>query len=294
MSRRAATLRRLAGLGAVVALVVGLLLAGAMTFSGFVARHVAPALLYFPADLSADRSRPADHGLPRGEEAWIRTEDGVRLHGWWVPAAGDRCGTVVFFHGNAGHLAGRAFIAGRLRAAGFDALLVDYRGYGRSEGRPSEEGLGRDARAAHRHLLEDRGVAPAELVAAGHSLGAAVAARLAVERPVAGAVLTGAFTSVPELGARLYGWLPDAVFRDWPTQRFETRKWASELEVPTLVARAGRDQVVPGTQTRAVHEALTGPAVWHEAPSAGHGTLWDDAGFWEALVPFLEEAAGCR
>lgn len=273
---------------------LGLLLGGAVTLPGLVARHLAPALVFFPADLPAERSSPADHGLAAGEEVWIRADDGVRLHAWWVPPArGEGCGAVLFLHGNAGHLAGRAFVARRLAASGRAALLLDYRGYGRSEGSPDEEGLGRDALAAHRHLVEDRDVAPERLVVAGHSLGAAVAARLATRRPAAGVVLTGAFTSVPELGAELYGWLPDAVFRGWPTQRFETRARAAELTLPALVARGARDRVVPREQTRAVHRALAGPARWHEAPGAGHNDLWDDEGFWDALLPFLDEVTGC-
>lgn len=279
---------------AAVAVAAGLALGAAVKLPGLVARHLAPPLIFFPGHLSADRSAPSDHGLPRGEEVWLRAADGVRLHGWWIPPeGGGGCGAVLFLHGNAGHLAGRAFLARRLSAAGYGALLVDYRGYGRSEGSPDEEGLRLDARAAHRHLLRERGVPPDRLVVAGHSLGAAVAARLATERPAAGVVLTGAFVSVPELGAELYGWLPDGMFRGWPTQRFETRARAAELELPALVARGGRDRVVPSAQTRAVHEALAGPARWHEAPAAGHGDLWADDGFWDVLRPFLDEVTGC-
>lgn len=288
-------IRSLLAPAATLLAVVGLLLGGAVSFPGFVARHVAPSLIFFPAGLPADRSSPADHGLPRGEEVWIRAEDGVRLHAWWVPpAGGDRRGTVLFLHGNAGHLAGRAFLARRFSEAGYGTLLLDYRGYGRSEGSPHEEGLRRDAQAAHRHLVRAREVQPRRLVLAGHSLGAAVAARLATERPAAAVVLTGAFTSVPELGAHLYGWLPDAVFRGWPVQRFDTRGLAGELDLPVLVARGARDRVVPRRQTRAVYEALPGPALWHEEAAGGHGDLWGDEGFWAALEPFLEEAVGRR
>lgn len=271
-----------------------LVLLAMTSFPGFVAGHVAPHLIYFPARLAPERSRPADHGLPRGEEVRLRARDGNRLHAWWIPATGgERCGVVLFLHGNAGHLADRAFLARRLAGAGYAALLVDYRGYGRSEGTPDEAGLALDARAAHRHLVRERGVPPDRLVVAGHSLGAAVAAELAAGRPAAGAVLTGAFPSVPELGSRLYGWLPDAVFRGWPTERYETRAAARRLAIPVLVARGGRDRVVPRDQTRAVYEALPGPTSWHEAPAAGHGDLWDDDGFWAALAPFLDRATGC-
>lgn len=282
------------GAAIVVLVLAAALVGGAVSFPGFVARRVAPSLVFFPVDLPADRSAPGDHGLPGGEERWIRTADGVELHAWWIPSGGtESCGTVLFFHGNAGHLADRAFLARRIAEAGFGALLVDYRGFGRSGGSPDEEGLRRDARAAYRHLVRDRGVRPDRLVLAGHSLGAAVTARLAVERPAAAAILTGAFTSVPELGARLYGWLPGAVFRGWPTQRFETRRWAGELALPVFVGRGDRDRVVPRSHTREVYEALPGPAVWHEASGAGHGDLWAHEGFWRALGPFLEDAGGC-
>lgn len=293
---RLAVARRTVRIGVAVAAVLGCLLGVAVTFPGLVARHLAPPLVYFPADLSAERSAPAVHGLPRGEEVRLRTSDGVRLHAWWVPpAGGPGCGALLFLHGNAGHLADRAFLARRVAETGRGIFLLDYRGYGLSEGTPDEEGLQRDARAAHRWLVDERGVAPERLVVAGHSLGSAVAARLAVERPAAGLVLTGAFRSVPELGAELYGWLPDALFRGWPTERFETEARAREVGVPALVARGGRDRVVPRAQTRAVHEALPDdvPSVWHEAPLAGHGDLWDDDEFWDALRPFLERVVPC-
>lgn len=281
----------------VASLLLGGLLVTASVFPGLVARHVAPLVLYVPGPGPLAGSAPADHGLARGEEIRLTTSDGVALHGWWVPAAGpEPCGTVLYFHGNAGSLVDRAFIARRLADAGFHALLVDYRGYGRSEGSPHEEGLYRDARAAWRHAVEERGASPGRTAVAGHSLGAAVAARLAAEqREGPGAVvLTGAFTSVPELAAEMYRWLPDAVFRDWPTNRFETIRRVGEIRAPLLVARGAMDHVVPRGQTRRVYEAAGTGAQWMEAPGAGHNDLWDDRAFWSRLVPFLEEALGCR
>lgn len=279
----------------VAAVLCGTLLLAGVVFPGLLARHVVPIFLYLPGPAGAGNGDPADHGLSGGEDVVLTTSDGVRLQGWWVPASEDAsCGAVVFFHGNAGSLAGRAFIARRLAASGFDVLLVEYRGYGRSEGRPDEEGLYRDARAARRHVVEERGMPPDRVVAAGHSLGSAVAAHLASRERVGAVVLTGAFTSVPELAAEIYRWLPDALFRGWPTQRFETERWVRKIVVPVLVARGEADRLVSRDQSRRVHQAAGPEAVWLEVPGAGHDDLWAVDAFWARLVPFLEGSLACR
>ena len=281
--RTAGALSLLAGVG----LVIGL------AFPGFVARTIVPALLYVPGGLPADRSTPADHGLTTGEELRIRTGDGVELHAWWVPPADRACGAVLYFHGNAGTIAGRAPVAARIASAGHAALMVDYRGYGLSGGSPSEEGLRQDARAAWRHLVEERGVGAERVVVAGHSLGAAVAAGLAREVAPAGVVLSGVFTSLPELAEHLYPVLPNALFRGWPTERWEVLEAAAGIDAPMLVGRGGLDDLVPRAQSRRVYEAAGSGAEWYESPTAGHGDLWFDEDWWRHLEPFLDRALGC-
>lgn len=274
-----------------------------MSFTGFVSRHVVPVFLYLPGEVPRGAATPAAAGLPHGEEVAITTEDGVGLHAWWVPArpgggepGARRCGSVVYFHGNAGSLVERGFIADRLSRRGFDALLVDYRGYGRSGGAPGEEGLYADGRAALRHVREARGVPAGRIALAGHSLGSAVAARVAAGAdPEPGAVvLTGAFRTMPELARHAYPLLPAPLFRGWTTNRFDLLSDAGELEpVPTMVARGGLDTLVPRAHTRSVFEALPGPRRWHEATAAGHDDLWDDEGFWRELDAFLRRSLGC-
>lgn len=288
------TARVLVRTGGAVALLAGAFLVIGLAFPGFVARTIVPTFLYFPGSLPADRSTPADHGLATGEELRIRAGDGVALHAWWVPPADRACGAVLFFHGNAGTIADRAPVAARVAAAGHAALMVDYRGYGLSEGSPSEEGLRQDARAAWRHLVETRGFGAGEVVVAGHSLGAAVAAGLARDVDPAGVVLSGVFTSVPELAERLYPFLPDALFRGWPTERWEVREAVAAIEAPMLVGRGGLDDLVPRAQTRRVYEAAGAGAEWYESPTAGHGDLWFDEAWWDRLEPFLDRALGCR
>lgn len=271
-------------------------LGAAMTFPDLVSRFVVPRLLYFPTKLAEDRADPAARGLRDAEQAWLETSDAVRLHAWWVPARAPespRCGTAVYFHGNAGNLAGRAPIAEALALRGLDVLLVDYRGYGRSEGVPSEEGLYRDGDAAWLHLRRTRNVPAGEILLAGHSLGAAVAARVAAGRSGAGLVLTAPFRNLPSAARDLYPWLPAAVF-EWSDNQFDTETRAAEVTMPLLVARGGRDDLMPESQVRAVYDAAAGPKRWLEAPGATHDDLWWNPVFGRALDAFLENTLNCR
>jgi uncharacterized protein len=169
--------------------------------------------------------------------------------------------------GNAGNRHARAPLATALHARGLGVLLLDYRGYGGNPGRPSEDGLARDARAARRHLLESEGVDPADLVYYGESIGAAVAAGLAVEHPPAGMVLRSPFTSLTDVAGVHYPFLPvDRLLRD----RFEVAEHVAQIEVPTIVVLGTADGIVPATQSRAVAEAAAGPVELVEVPGADH------------------------
>jgi pimeloyl-ACP methyl ester carboxylesterase len=238
--------------------------------------------------MAADRSSPSAWGLGEGEEVWLEAGDGVRIHGWWVPSASPRRrGTLLFLHGNAGNIAGRARLARDLAAAGLDVFLLDYRGYGRSEGRPSEEGLYLDAGAAYLHLREERGVTAGELVVAGHSLGGAVAAHLASSRSVGATVVTASFTDLADAARAVYPWLPDAWFR-WSPSPFATVRRMARLDAPVLVGRGAADRLIPGEQVRALYEAAPEPRRWVEIPGAGHGDLWLDGAFIRELLDFTD------
>ncbi|MCC5871905.1 MAG: alpha/beta hydrolase [Gammaproteobacteria bacterium] len=175
--------------------------------------------------------------------------DGTRLHGWYVPAPeADR--TLLFLHGNAGNISHRLDSLRIFHDLGLNVFIIDYRGYGQSEGRPSEAGLHADALAALDYLEREHGVPTAEVVAFGRSLGGAVAACLATRKPLAALILESTFISVPELGSELYPWLPV--------------RWLSRLEydalacledvagqedvgrrVPTLIVHSREDDIVP-------------------------------------------------
>ena len=168
-------------------------------------RWLLGSLLYFPTRQIVET--PARAGLVVSELA-IESEDGERLHGWWVTARPPPLGHLLLCHGNAGNVGDRVPHAALLTAAGFDVLLFDYRGYGHSSGRPSEEGTYRDARSARDALLRHEEADEFRLIYLRESLGGAVALALALEAPPFGLVLQSASTSVRDMAREHYPYLP--------------------------------------------------------------------------------------
>jgi uncharacterized protein len=207
-------------------------------------------LIYYPG--GAPPVAPAVV-LEAGTAAAMRTDDGVALTAWYAPATGPaRASTVLVLPGNAGSRMDRVPLARALSAEGFDVLLLDYRGYGGNPGSPTEAGLAADARAAYRYLVDERGVEPDRLVLFGESLGGAVAARLAREQPVGGVVLRSPFTSLADVGAVHYPFLPvRLLLRD----RFPVAEHVAEIAAPVVVVAGEADEIVPRDQSRAVAEA---------------------------------------
>ena len=229
------------------------------------------SLLYFPS--RAIIETPDRAGLEY-RDLGLEADDGERLHGWWIRARTDSLGQMLLCHGNAGNVGDRVVHAALLTATGFDVLLFDYRGYGRSTGQPSEEGTYRDARAALSCLLEQPGVDPARIFYLGESLGGTVALDLALERPPAGLVLLSAFTGVRELGRLHYPFIPAALVPD----AYPTLRRIHELHAPLLVLHGDRDDIVPLSQGRALFEAAPGPKRMHVFPGLGHNDLVPLAG----------------
>ena len=213
-----------------------------------------PRLLYLPNLPSrALGATPRDLGLDY-EDVRLQTEDGVSLHGWHVPAAG--AGTLLFFHGNAGNVSHRLGSIKVFHDLGLSVLIVDYRGYGESEGRPTEAGTYRDAEAAWRYLTEVRGVPAGNIVVFGRSLGGAVAAWLAARTRPAALIVESAFTSVPDLGQELYPWLPVR----W-LSRFDyaTIRYIADVRAPVLVVHSRDDEIAPFHHGEAIFAAAPQP-----------------------------------
>jgi fermentation-respiration switch protein FrsA (DUF1100 family) len=204
------------------------------------------------------------------EDCFFDTEDGVRLHAWWCRPAHAEGVTadmvLLWFHGNAGNLSHRADLVLRLARTPVQVFIVDYRGYGRSEGRPSEHGLYADADAAWRYLVHDRGVAPQRIVLFGDSLGAAVAVDLATRVEAAGLIVQSAFTSVPDMAARHYPFVPKALIRT----RMDSLAKIADVAEPKLFIHSPSDEIVPYELGRRLYEAAPGPKRFLDVPGATH------------------------
>ncbi len=238
-------------------------------------------LIYFP-----DRQivqRPREVGL-ESEELWLRSADGVKLRAWWVHGSGQR--VLLFFHGNAGNISHRLE---RVRllvdALGLDVVLLDYRGYGESEGTPSEAGLYADGLALYQ-LAIDRGFRPEQVVLFGESLGSAVAIETALHRPCRAVVLETPFLSIPALARRYYPWVPTFLIRT----RFDNERKIPRLAVPKLIAQAERDEIVPPEHSRRLFELARPPKELYVIPGATHNDTYLVGGraYIEAWKRFLD------
>ena len=202
---------------------------------------------------------PGSVGLTH-KNVWLTTREGTRIHGWFVPRAGARR-TLLFLHGNAGNVSHRLASLRIFHDLGLNVLIIDYSGYGRSAGSPSEAATRADARAAWDWLTRNRGVAAEDVIVFGRSLGGSVAAGLAGEleaegiRP-GGLILESTFTSAAEMGARLYPWLP---VRRLIRYRYDSVAALTDVRVPALFAHSPEDGTVPIGLGRALYDGYAGP-----------------------------------
>jgi uncharacterized protein len=227
-----------------------------------------------------------DLGVRRVE---LTASDGVRLVSWSMPADGGSGYWLLICHGNAGNIseAGRPFHYAGLRALGLSLFAFDYRGYGESEGVPTEQGLYRDADAAYRYLRDTLEVPAERIVVFGHSLGSAVAVELVSRVPAAGLVLDGALTSVVERAQELF---PYAPVRWIAASRYPSIERVGALTIPKLFLHARGDEVVPFVHGRRLFEAAAPPKQFVPL-QGGHGDVFDtdSAAYFGAIGRFVAE-----
>jgi fermentation-respiration switch protein FrsA (DUF1100 family) len=245
-------------------------------------------LLYLPGIPSRDLAATPERIGLRYEDLRIETSDGVMLSGWFVPHPQPRA-TLLFFHGNAGNISHRLESLELFHRLRLNVLIIDYRGYGQSEGCPSEQGTYRDAAAAI-EFLRRRDIPPQTVVVFGRSMGAPIAAWLAGREPVAALIVESAFASVPKMAARLYPWLPVR----WLSRfSYDTAAYVAAVESPVLVIHSREDEIIPYSQGRIVYDAVSGRREFLEL-TGGHndGFLVSGARYTNGIDEFLNKNAG--
>jgi pimeloyl-ACP methyl ester carboxylesterase len=236
-------------------------------------------LLFFP--------RPNDAALTRewaDRRVEIRTPE-TTLVGWWARGGAPESGIVIlYFGGNAEDVLYTASTAERLAAE--RVLLVNYRGYGSTAGKPSQAALFADALALYEHVRAS-GVSPNRIVAMGRSLGSSVATMLAANRPLRGVVLITPFDSLAEVAARHYRWFPVRTLLRHP---FPSVEFARRTNVPALLLAAEGDFIVPPAHAQRLSEAWAGPHRLVMLDAVGHNDIEQHADYYDAINAFLREA----
>lgn len=229
-------------------------------------------------------------------DAWMETSDGVRIHGWWLRRRGDAGSggeagqgndtpwATLFLHGNAGNVTHRAARMREIAAAGSSVLVLDYRGYGKSSGSPSEEGLYRDSEAGFIYLL-GQGYRAQHIILQGESLGSAVAIDLASRRPCAGLILEAPFTSAGDVAGTVVPYLGPLLIRGFNS--VPKIRW---IRVPKLFLQGDRDEIVPLRLGQELFAAAQGRKTFWVIPGAGHNNILEVAGqeYRERLRAFYE------
>jgi uncharacterized protein len=240
--------------------------------------------VYQPAKASESWELPPS---PEIQDVDLTPAEGTRVHAWWLPQPGTRS-ALLYLHGNAGNLSWRGNSIVRMREAlGVSVLIIDYPGYGKSEGQPSEEGCYRAADAAYAWLTENQNIEPKNILLYGGSLGGGVAVDLASRKDHRALILVKTFTCLPDVASRHFPWIP---VRWLMRNRFPSRDKIRDCRRPIFIAHGDADDLIPCALGQQLFEAAAQPKVFHLEPGTGHNDpLSPD--FFKALKTFLAEHA---
>ena len=221
------------------------------------------------------------------EDVWFESADGTKLHGWFVPHS-DAKRAVLYCHGNGEHVAFNADLAARLRdSLQASVFLFDYRGYGRSAGRPSEAGCIADGRAAQRWLAERMDIQTNNVILMGRSLGAAVAVALAAEEGAAALILECGFPAMTDVAALHHPWLPVRWAMD---NRYDCLSRIAHFQGPVLQSHGTADEIIPVALGRQLFDAAPSTKKrWIDFAALGHNSPWPSS-YYDELAAFLDQA----
>jgi len=246
------------------------------------------SLIFYRQPLSESRRADAARRFPAATEVFIQAKDGTRQHAWHVKPSGTApAALALYFGGNAEEVSWMLDRIGdteKGETPGVGWLLVDYRGYGLSEGSPGEKVLIADALQWYDHALTLPGVDPKRIYAYGRSLGSGVAVALTAQRPLAGVILATPYDSLVAVAKRYYWYTPV----DWLLRhRFESIAFAPTLKQPLLCLIAERDEVIPAAHGEVLYAAWGGPKRKVNLQAAGHNSIDAHPLFWPAIREFL-------
>ncbi|NJM61623.1 MAG: alpha/beta hydrolase [Oscillatoriales cyanobacterium RU_3_3] len=229
------------------------------------------------------------------EEVWLpvkaRSTKVEKIHGWWLPAASQQSlGTLLYLHGRGFNIGANINQSYRFRELGFSVLLVDYRGYGRSQGSfPSENRIYEDAETAYNYLVKQRQLLPDRIVLYGHSMGGAVAVELAIKHPeAAGLIVQSSFTSMLDM-VKSYNWMRLFPLRLLLTQRFDSMAKIKSLQIPVLFAHGTADPLIPAAMSKKLFDRAPEPKQIVLVPDAKHNNgdaFFNNSAYRQMIVDF--------
>jgi hypothetical protein len=236
-------------------------------------------MIFYPQPVVSTAHLPA-----RASPLEVIAADGTHLRGWIVKGSAAPAPTVIYFGGNAEEISWTLADARWPRE--WTIVGLNYRGYGASEGAPGESALTADALAIYDAVTKREDIDPRRIVVFGRSLGTAIAAHLAAERPVSGAVLVSPYDSLAAVGRKHYPWLPVSLLL---RHRFDALPDAKRNHMPLLAIVGESDSIIPPERSRALFDAWAGPKTWLAVPHADHNDLGDGGEFWPAVAGFLAQ-----
>ncbi|PXF59415.1 MAG: alpha/beta hydrolase [Deltaproteobacteria bacterium] len=240
-------------------------------------------LIYFPT--SEIVATPDQIGLSY-KSVSFKAPDGVKLSGWFIPADSPR-GVVIFCHGNAGNISHRLESIEIFHCLRLSTFIFDYRGYGASEGTPSEEGSYLDVKGAWNYLIEHEGLAPSDIILFGRSLGGAVAAWLAGQHLPKALIMESSFTSAPDLAGELYFYLPVKLLCRY---KYNALAAIREVQCPVLIVHSQEDEIVPFRHGRKLFDAANDPRAFLEiSGSHNEGFITSSSVYLNGLKAFLDK-----
>lgn len=205
------------------------------------------------------------------EDVYITTKDNFKINGWFIPNKNTQY-TILFFHGNGGNIGDRLEKIRLLYQLQVNIFIIDYKGYGKSQGSPSEKGLYLDAEGAYNYLVNDRRIRPEHIILYGESLGGTVAAHLASVVDVGALILEGTFSRGRDMAKIFYPFLPSFLFSD----RFDSLRKIKKIDAPKLFIHSREDEIVPFKLGKKLYDAAEGQKYLAEI-KGGHNTAFLDS-----------------